>query len=93
MPLGRGGGERGRRISGEVAKLYEQMRAVNGVHTKYTLAELLDVTPETVMQYVRDGRLKVYRPGRNPLFLLEDVITFIIANPEQDLKNRHLSRH
>jgi hypothetical protein len=59
------------------------MRDVNGVLTKYTLAEWLYAAPETVMQYVRDGRLQVYRPGRNPVCLLEDVITFIIANPEQ----------
>ena len=72
------------RISDEIGKLYEQMRAVNGVHTKYTLAELLDVKPETVMQYVKDGRLKVHRPGRNPIFLMEDVITFIKANPDQN---------
>ena len=68
----------------QVGKLYSHRRAVSGVLTKCTLAEWLDATPETVMQYVRDGRLQVYRPGRNPVFLLEDVIKFITANPEQD---------
>lgn len=72
------------RITEQVEQLYEHMRAVNGIHTKYTLAQLLDVTPETVMTYVRDGRLKVYRPGRNPLFLIDDVIAFIKANPDQN---------
>ncbi len=71
------------RIQEEIEHLYDRVRAVNGVHTKYTLAELLDVSPETVMTYVRDGRLRVYRPGRNPIFLIDDVIEFIKAHEEK----------
>ena len=65
------------RYAGDLATLREVMLASQGVLTKHVVARMLDVTAETVMEYVRSRGLKCHRPGRAPLFLLEDVVEWI----------------
>src|SRR5438034_10938407 len=49
------------------------------VLTTVQVAELLDLTPQTVQQMAKDGRLPAHRlPGaRKYLFFLEDVLGFV----------------
>ena len=49
------------------------------VLTTVQVAELLDLTPQTVQQMAKDGRLPAHRlPGaRKYLFFLDDVLSFV----------------
>jgi excisionase family DNA binding protein len=53
------------------------------VLTTVQVAELLDLTPQTVQQMAKDGRLPAHRlPGaRKYLFFTEDVLSFVRQHP------------
>jgi excisionase family DNA binding protein len=53
------------------------------VLTTVQVAELLDLTPQTVQQMAKDGRLPAHRlPGaRKYLFFTEDVLSFLRRHP------------
>jgi hypothetical protein len=57
--------------------LREAIYASQGLLTKPLAARLLDVEPATLMQYVRRGGLRCYRPGKAPLFLLTDIVDWM----------------
>lgn len=58
----------------ETNRLHRALQRTGGVMTKHELARELNVKPHTVMQnYVKKLGLPVYRPGKAPLFLWEDV--------------------
>jgi hypothetical protein len=48
-----------------------------GLLTKQMAGRLLDVQPATLMEYVRKGELPCYRPGKAPLFLLQDIVGWV----------------
>ena len=53
------------------------------VLTTVQVAELLDLTPQTVQQMAKDGRLPAHRlPGaRKYLFFTDDVLSFLRQHP------------
>ena len=58
------------------------------VLTTVQVAELLDLTPQTVQQMAKDGRLPAHRlPGaRKYLFFTEDVLSFVRRHPVRPAK-------
>ena len=58
------------------------------VLTTVQVAELLDLTPQTVQQMAKDGRLPAHRlPGaRKYLFFTEDVLRFVRQHPVRPAK-------
>lgn len=63
-------------------RLEEIALAMDGVLTARMVAKKLGVSARTVLDsYVPQG-LRVYRIGKAPLFLAEDVVEFVKAHPE-----------
>lgn len=58
----------------EVRELRRGLFALKGLLTAAEAGEVLGgVTAETVMEYVKEKGLPCYRPGRRPLFTLDDL--------------------
>lgn len=72
-------------ISKDLATLRDITLMQQGILTRNALCDLLDVSVDTVRRYEAKG-LRVYRPGRSPLYLLDDVVAFIRQHPDTELK-------
>ena len=71
-------------ITDKAERLEKALDHMDGVLTKQRLARLLNVTPATVMNtYVKEQGLPVYRPGKAPIFLLEDVKAWLKEHPDR----------
>ena len=56
-----------------------------GILTRNALCQLLGVSVDTIRRYEEKG-LVCHRPGRSPLYLLDDVIDFIKQHPDPGLR-------
>jgi delta-aminolevulinic acid dehydratase/porphobilinogen synthase len=68
-------------VQRQMQALTEAASAARGVFTQKQLCEYLSVGEDTVRRY-RQAGLRCYRVGRDPLYLLEDVIAFIRGHPD-----------
>lgn len=68
----------------EVRELRRGLFAAKGLLTAPEAGEVLGgVTAETVMSYVKDQGLPCYRPGRRPLFRLDEINEWVRGFPEE----------
>lgn len=68
----------------EVRELRRSLFAAKGLLTAHEAGEVLGgVSAETVMSYVKDLGLPCYRPGRRPLFHLDDLKEWVRRFPEE----------
>lgn len=56
--------------------------SAQGFYTARTLAVLLGVSAETIKYRWAKRGLKAYRPGKDPIYLREDVLAFIRQHPD-----------
>ena len=69
-------------VAGDLKRLSGILQEQRGVLGKQQAMDLLEITDEgTLRKYVQMG-LRCYKPGRRPLFLLEDIIAFLKEHPE-----------
>lgn len=68
----------------EVRELRRSLVATKGVLSAHEVGEVLGgVSAETVMSYVKEKGLPCRRPGRSPLFLLDEVRDWVAGHPNE----------
>lgn len=60
-------------VGRDISTIRECAHATTGILTKSGVARLLGVTTDTIGSYVREQGLPCHRPGKAPLFLVEEV--------------------
>lgn len=68
-------------VGRQIRELSELAQAARGLFTQQQLCEYLNVSEDTIRRYRKQG-LRCYRIGRDPLYLVEDVVAFVRQHPD-----------
>src|SRR5690606_4070166 len=68
-------------LEAAMRELRRAQRAIAGIYDKEGLAEMLGIEPRTVEKWCRERGLPKRKIGRQPVFLLHEVVAWVEAHP------------